>query len=777
MSFCPEICAQTREIFWGSHLGNAYLDQGDTNPSSVQSLFGLDSAGTNKTSLTNGAADTSGDFTGDLIELGFFDTDGVDDASYTPNTDTSNPFHGIWTPLTSKTTIGKDWAGSGGDLVGAGEFYFKTKFTVTPSVDNESSINYGETFSFTDNLGDASDPNDVTARVTALEGASSALLGIRFYDIDTSDATAGGGGTTKATDGSTRYNTIMNTGAGTDWIWSSGFISLHNTAGTSTDPDLVFEFSNTSANAASKIGTGDNSIVNDDFTATVTYFDGDETINVGDSTVNSITGIGSSILSGFNGTGRIFGGQDANIVTLHSQSGNTGSDAYEFDGDFYGADSGSDSTDLTILKTGAGDQILSGNLNLADSDNTSASGGLNISSGNLILKPASGKTQVVEYLTGAGGLKLDNSGINDGTIVTLGFANQTSSTFSGTVVLDGNGAAGEAKIKVSKSRDDTGFVASDFADTQTLSGVISNANGNKKLVKDGTGQLVLSGNNTFTGGVEIEDGTLVAGHANALGASNTVTITKGKLEVENGITLAPTTLTAGDSEKTMIGGRGTLNDAVTIGSGNGEVDVISVGDGISSSLSNSSTQQQVSLGDRANAIGTFTVSDTLTLATGGVYDWEVSDFTGSAGSDWDLLKFDTLTISATSANPFVINVMGLASDGTAGAMAGGNVWGSYQTTSGFKFMEATGNGSGYSASAGVVDKFSVVSNNWAHYNDQHLHNWDVWYDGSGAFYLQYSAVPEPSTYMMITGLLMVPGMSYVRRLKRKKDSEITESSL
>ena len=413
---------------------------------------------------------------------------------------------------------------------------------------------------------------------------------------------------------------------------------------------------------------------------------------------------------------------------------------------------------------------------MADSDNTSASGGLNVASGNLILKPASGKTQVVEYLTGAGGLKLDNSGVNDGTIVTLGFANQTSSTFSGTVVLDGNGAASESKIKVSNSRSDPGFAASDFGDTQTLSGVISNANGNKKLVKDGTGQLVLSGNNTFTGGVEIEDGTLVAGHANALGASNTVTITKGKLEVENGVTLAPTTITAGDSEKTMIGGRGTLDKAVTIGGGTGEIDVISAGDGISSSLSNSSTQQQVSLGDRTNAIGTFTISDTLTLESGGVFDWEVSDFTGSAGTDWDLLKFDTLTLSATSANPFIVNVMSLAADGTAGAMAGGNVWQNY-TSNGFKFMEATGNGSGWSGSTGLVDKFSVVSNNWAHYNNQHLNDWNVWYDGSGAFYLQYSAVPEPSTYMMVTGLLMVPGMSYLRRIRRKKNSLEEESSL
>jgi autotransporter-associated beta strand protein len=771
ISLCPKIGANTQSIFWGSHLGSEYLDQGDTTPGTIQSLFGLDAAGTNKASLVNGAADTSGDFTGDLIELGFFDTDGVDDASYTPNTDTANPFKGIWTPLTSKTTIGRDWAGSGGDLVGAGQFYFKTKFTYGPvNVLNESEINYGETFDFTDNLGDASDPNDLTARINALQVETSTLLGIRFYDIDTSDASAGGGGTTKATDGTTRYNTIMHTGTGTDWTWANGLLSLHNVAGTATDPDLVFEFDNSSADAASKIGTGDNAIVSDDFTATVTYFDGSSNINVGDA------GIGSSVFSGFDGSGTIYGGQDANIVTLHSQSGNTGADAYEFSGDFYRAATGSDSTDLTILKTGPGDQILSGNLNLADSDNTSASGGLNIASGNLILKPASGNTQVVEYLTGAGGLKLDNSGVNDGTIVTLGFANQTSSTFSGTVVLDGNGAAGETKIKVSNSRGDTGFAASDFGDTQTLSGVISNANGNKKLVKDGTGQLVLSGNNTFTGGVEIEDGTLVAGHANALGASNTVTITKGKLEVENGVTLAPTTITAGDSEKTMIGGRGTLDKAVTIGGGTGEIDVISAGDGISSSLSNSSTQQQVSLGDRTNAIGTFTISDTLTLESGGVFDWEVSDFTGSAGTDWDLLKFDTLTLSATSANPFIVNVMSLAADGTAGAMAGGNVWQNY-TSNGFKFMEATGNGSGWSGSTGLVDKFSVVSSNWAHYNNQHLHDWNVWYDGSGAFYLQYSAVPEPSTYMMVTGLLMVPGMSYLRRIRREKNSMEEESSL
>ena len=763
----------TTTIDWGTHLGSSSpINAGDTNPSSKQLLFGLDAAGTSLNELANGSA-TGNVYDGDLIELGFFDTDATNNGSYTPN-ESSDYFKGIWTPLTSKTTIGRDWSGT---TVAEGEFYFRTKFQLdggnaNNSVNNYSLSNIGSNALDNDYLGDSSsNPNSHEDRLNAL--TANTVLGIRFYDIDTSSSADGGGGLTKATNGSTRYNTIMNP----NWTWDGGeFISLHTTNGSAIDSNMVFEFDNTSANGGSKVGTSEATInSNTDFVATVTYFDGDETINVGDS-----GGIGSSVFSGFNGTGKLYGGQDANVVTLHAQSGNTGSSAYDFDGDFYRASSGTDSTDLTLIKSGTGDQILSGNIFLADSDNAAASGGLNLTAGNLILKPASGKSQTVEYITGAGGLKLDNSGINNGTIVTLGFANQTSSTFSGAIVLDGNGAAGESTIKISKAKTDGGFVATDFADKQVFSGAISENGGAKKLVKEGTGILQLSGTNTFTGGVTIEDGTLSAGSAQALGnTSNTVTITKGKLEIANGVTLnSGYTINTGDSEKTMIGGRGTLNKAVTIGSANSSnyVDVISVGDGISTSLSNNTTNQQVSLGERANAIGTFTVSNTLTLEDGGVYDWEISDFTGSAGSDWDLLKFDTLNFDSSS-DTFTINIMGLAANGTAGAMGGGDVWGSYQTTNGFKFMEATGSGSGWTGSgnmgsAGLVSNISIESRGWSHYNSHHLNEWDVWYDGSGAFYLQYSAVPEPSTYMMVTGLLMVPGMSYVRRFRRRKNADL-----
>ncbi len=762
ISLCPKIGANTQSIFWGSHLGSEYLDQGDTTPGTIQSLFGLDAAGTNKASLVNGAADTSGDFTGDLIELGFFDTDGVDDTSYTPNTDTANPFKGIWTPLTSKTTIGRDWAGSGGDLVGAGEFYFKTKFTYGPiNVLNESAINYGETFDFTDNLGDASDPNDLTARINALQGETSTLLGIRFYDIDTSDASAGGGGTTKATDGTTRYNTIMLPTGARFWNWTDGLISLHNAAGNAIETGLEFEFENSSANAASKVGTGDNAIVSDDFTATVTYFDGSSNINVGDA------GIGSSVFSGFDGSGTIYGGQDANIVTLHSQSGNTGADAYDFSGDFYRAATGSESTDLTILKTGPGDQILSGNLNLADSDNTSASGGLNVASGNLILKPASGKTQVVEYLTGAGGLKLDNSGVNTDAIVTLGFANQTSSSFSGAVVLDGTG--GTSKIAVSSGTSDD-----DYNNEQTISGVISESGGTKKLVKDGVGRLVLSGNNSFTGGLDIDGGTVQLGHANGAGTgAGVITINTGKLEVASGVTVTET-INGSATGKSMIGGDGTIS-SVTVGSGASEIDVISPGEGHSSSTSSAGSTQQVARNTSlADAIGSMTVT-TLNLNAGGVYDWEIGDFSGStAGSDWDLLNVGTLNWDTS--NSLTINILPLASDGSAGETAGG-MWVNKTGTSGFKFLDVGAWGTGTEPSVGTVTSgFNINSSAWLYHKNDPYGDWSVYYDGS-AFYLQYSAVPEPSTYMMVTGLLMVPGMSYLRRIRRKKDSDKEETSL
>ena len=91
-------------------------------------------------------------------------------------------------------------------------------------------------------------------------------------------------------------------------------------------------------------------------------------------------------------------------------------------------------------------------------------------------------------------------------------------------------------------------------------------------------------------------------------------------------------------------------------------------------------------------------------------------------------------------------------------------------------MEATGNGSGWTGtgsmgSSGLVSAFDVNASAWSYYNSHHLNDWNVWYDGSGSFYLQYSVAPEPSTYVMVTGMMLVPGMTAVRKYRNRKKKQ------
>ena len=755
---------QSWNIYLGTHRGpsSIYYDLTSSDPSSFNYLNQFVD-GNGSYIILDQVSDYDGNYLdGDRIELGFFDVD--DTSTITPNTDSSNPFKGEWTPLTSQLRIGYDKNST--DHLTGGLFSYKLNYNNlgTPGpADGKVIINEGKDNSILDdaldsysatNFGDSPSyqTNDLSNRINALSGASSdAYIGIRFYDD------------TNRTSGVTRYNTIMNT----NWQFKTNTndvtISLHDTSGNTTS-GLLFEFNNTDyGSGLSKIGTGDYNLPSNDFVTTITYYDGSGTLNM-----DNTGGIGDTILSGLNSGGDIDLGDDANILTINSAGGND----YLYSGTIDGNGS--------ILKTGAGGQTLTGAFDIAGSN----TGFIKIYEGNLTLAPTSASSQFAEYITGGTAnavLELNNTGVGTDQLVQLGFANSSSADFNGSVILSGTGS--ETKIKISNSTSDGSFASSDYNDSQTFSGVISNENGNKELVKDGAGILVLDNTNTFTGGVEILDGTLVAGENQALGnTSNTVTITKGKLEVDSGVTLnSGYTINTTNGQKSMIGGKGTLNKAITIGDANSSnfVDVISPGSGISSSLSSFNSMQQVSLGDRTNAIGTFTVSDTLTLENGGVYDWEISDFTGTAGTDWDLLKFDALNFSPSD-DSFTINIMSLDANGEAGAMAGGNVWQNY-TSNGFKFMEFTGavswTGNGALTDDGYVSGFNIVDDGWSYHNTHHLHNWNVWYDHSeGDFYLQYSVAPEPSTYVMVTGLMLVPGMGAVRKYRNRKKKESAEDS-
>jgi len=767
----------TVKVHWGTQ---ASTDTDGTSLLRYNDVFhDITAAGTPYQKLLDLNADGTLDSSGStgLVELGFFDTDSS--AAYAPNVDASNPFVGEWTPITMKTYIGQDWKSSGTNpdgvsyVVPDGEFYFITEFNSTSNYDpGANTLDTTTAYSNFESNGGATGGIEIRGDTSIISAADfdarmeklttvaydagsdtdKPILGIRFYESSVTGQPADGD----------RYNTLVNT----NWRWEPhtagggttiNEITLYDWDDGQLSDTSYFEFDNSVGNTkGAKVGTSNTTVNSDKYAATVTYYDGAGGMDVSGS---------SDIFSGLSGNGTI-GLGDGRTYTLHAYDS---SNAATFTGDI--TKQGGGSANAYLIKTGTGAQELTGQLKLEGS-----TAGLKIDDGYLSLQGSDG-AQIVESVTALGGsspyLELDNTNSAGGQILQIGLSQTWTADFNGSVDLRGTNGT-ENKIKISKSRDDAGFAATDYNRTQKFSGVVTSPGGaTNTLVKDGVGQLELSGNNTFTGGVEIEDGTLIAGHANALGAANKVIITKGKFEVDSGVTLtAGATIETGDSEKTMIGGRGDLNNAVTIGSAGSlnYVDVISPGDGISSSLSSEGSQQQVSLGDRANAIGEFTVG-ALTLENGGVYDWEISDFTNAgndakAGVDWDLLKFDSLTFDDTN-DVFTINIMSVGADGTAGAMAGGNVWGEYNQTSGFLFMQ----GSWAGHSQGTYDAFNVVDLGWSHYNDQHLHEWSVWFDGTDKFYLQYSAVPEPSTYIMVTGLLMVPGASYIRRLRKKKQGQ------
>jgi autotransporter-associated beta strand protein len=290
----------------------------------------------------------------------------------------------------------------------------------------------------------------------------------------------------------------------------------------------------------------------------------------------------------------------------------------------------------------------------------------------------------------------------------------------------------------------------------TFSGVLS---GSSEITKRGKGVVALTNSsNSYSGNLVIEE---------------------GKIEIGSGVSLSGTASASGTG-KSVIGGDGTI-DTVNLGSGTNEIDFISPGLGYASSLTSpTSLQQAVSLNDKGTAsdasddadasIGSFTAT-TLSLNSGGVYDWEIKDFDGnSPGTDWDLLSFTNLSFGPAGSS-FSINLLPLqSSDGTAGAPDNsGNLWA--QHGSSFKFLDGPDGGTGitwgdWSADT-IHDYFLVQTDNFAYHTNFYYGDWSVSYS-NGDFYLNFSAVPEPSTYLIVSWLAGIPMIRFARKYKASK---------
>lgn len=308
--------------------------------------------------------------------------------------------------------------------------------------------------------------------------------------------------------------------------------------------------------------------------------------------------------------------------------------------------------------------------------------------------------------------------------------------------------------------------------TSTFSGAIA-LNNAVTLAAASSGKVNFSG--AITGSESVtKSGAGIVSITNAgSNYSGSNIIKQGKLEVGNGVSLAGA-VTGSGSDKSVVGGDGTVL-SVVIGNSSGEVDFVSPGFGHASSLTSaSSLNQSVSLNDggtgstsddAAASIGSFTTTN-LTLNDGGVFDWEIKDFDGtSPGADYDVLNFTYLSFDNIGST-FTMNILPLdSSNGTAGAPENANLWS--QSGSSFKFLDGPSGGSGINWgdwSAGTVnDFFTFRDDELSYYSDMWGSDWRVSYS-DGDFYLNYSAVPEPSTYIMVAGLFIITALNSFRKV-------------
>ncbi|MDJ4549834.1 fibronectin-binding autotransporter adhesin ShdA [Salmonella enterica] len=219
----------------------------------------------------------------------------------------------------------------------------------------------------------------------------------------------------------------------------------------------------------------------------------------------------------------------------------------------------------SLVKTGTGELTLSG-------DNT-YSGGTTITGGTL----------TADHADSLGSGDIDNSGVlkvGEGDLEnTLSGSGSLVKTGTGELTLSGGNdySGGTTIIGGTLTADHadslgTGAVANSGV-LQVGEGELENTlSGSGSLVKTGTGELTLSGDNSYSGGTTIIGGTLTADHADSLGTgavANSGVLQVGEGELENTLSGSGSLVKTGTGELTLSGdnsysGGTTIDDGVLI---------------------------------------------------------------------------------------------------------------------------------------------------------------------------------------------------------------------
>ncbi len=291
--------------------------------------------------------------------------------------------------------------------------------------------------------------------------------------------------------------------------------------------------------------------------------------------------------------------------------------------------------------TGEGQIVKSGSDELIVTGDNNYSGGTTISGGTLSAKDAaslgSGDVDIAENakLELSQGT-LDNNVTGGGQIVKSGsdelIVTGANDYSGGTTITGGTLTADHADSLGSGDIDNSGVL-------QVGEGELKNTLfGSGSLVKTGTGELTLSGDNSYSGTTTITDGTLIAASVNALGSGdidNSGVLQVGEGELKNTLFGSGSLVKTGTGELTLNGdndysGGTTIDDGVLIAAsvnalGSGDIDnsgVLQVGEGElkntlfgSGSLVKTGTGELTLSGDNTYSGGTTISGGTLIAAS------------------------------------------------------------------------------------------------------------------------------------------------------------------
>ncbi|EDJ7948378.1 AIDA autotransporter [Salmonella enterica] len=275
--------------------------------------------------------------------------------------------------------------------------------------------------------------------------------------------------------------------------------------------------------------------------------------------------------------------------------------------------------------TGEGQIVKSGSDELIVTGDNTYSGGTTITGGTLTADHAdslgtgtianSGVLQVGEG-------ELENTLSGTGSLVKIGTGELTlngDNDYSGGTTIDDG-------VLIADNADSlgTGAVANNGV-LQVGEGELKNTlSGTGSLVKIGTGELTLNGDNDYSGGTTIDDGTLIANHADSLGTGaidNSGVLQVGEGELENTLFGSGSLVKTGTGELTLSGDNNTYFGDTTIAGG-------------------------TLIAANVNALGSGNIDNSGTLMLEAEGEFNLANVTTQSGATTELAKGTTLNVDS-----------------------------------------------------------------------------------------------------------------------------------